>query len=404
MTKAVPVWLFALAVGCRQGGSDLGDASQPPSPQASAQPAPFAPPLLASVNLSAEGGPPPLPLRAALWVEAEPAGKDLAGYSLTAVVRLPDAPAVPTGPVVNASAIDAMRKANEPRFAIDLSASRMRMQLASAGFMLARDAELRSRLDRYGHLFFTPDLASYRVLAPGSLRALFSERRVDVSPLSPAEVTSQGEGVRRLGYRTRKVEVQSRAGKGVFEIAKLADLGDGGQLVVRALLDLMSAAPQTVVVSTDEVPVHAELHWPARGAVFFDVTSITKRVDLAAASMAVPPAGAVFAGGPLTPLAGELRVDPKEVAAIHTAPIDLGPEAPKTTGSLFLVNTHDTPRFAWLDGAPVAWVAPDGRVELSSLPRGRYQLEWRSFLDDAADGPTSVTVPPLATKDAGAHP
>ncbi len=400
------LWVSVLCVvGCKVGNAqEVGDAQQP-SPQASAQPAPIATPLVASANASPEGGPLPTPMRGDVALDAEGMGKDLAGYSVAIVVRLPDAPAVPAGPPINGPAIDALRKQNEPRFTIDLTTNRMRMQLSSLGFLLARDSELRARSDRYGHLFFAPDLATYRVLAPGSLRALFGERRPDVSPLSPAEVSTLGDGARRLGYHTRRAEVQSRAGKGVFEIIKLQDLGDGGALVVRALLDLMNAAPQTSVVGPDELPVHAELQWPARGAIFFDVTSITKRTDLSAAALAVPPPTATFTTGPLAPVVGELRVDPKDLAGLHTGVTDLGPQAASvTTGSLTLVNVHDTPRFAWIDGAPVAWVAPEGRIELPPVSRGRYQLEWRSFLDDAADPAKTVTVPALpGARDAGAH-
>ena len=382
-----------LLVGCKQGTAAEPSDAQTTSPQASAIPAPFAFPLVATVNVSAEGGPPPVPMRGDVELEPESAGKDSPGYSLSVVVRLPDAPAVPVGPPINVAAVDALRKQNEPRFTVDLSPNRMRMQLSSPGFFLPRDAELRSRTDRYGHVFLAPDLVSYRVLAPGSLRALFAERRMDVSPLSPAEVVSRGDGLVRLGYHTRKVEVQGRAGKGVFEIVRLADLGDGGTLFLRAWLDLMSVAPQTVVLSADELPLHGELHWPTRGAIFFDVTSIAKRPDLAATSLTVPPTGATFTIGPLPPTAGELRVDPKDLAAIHAAT----PE----TGTIALVNEHDTPRFAWIDGAPIGWVAPEARLETPPLPRGHYQLDWRSFLDDAADGPTTVSVPPTLNRDGG---
>jgi hypothetical protein len=344
-------------------------------------------------------------MRGDVALEAENAGKDLTGYTIAVVLRLPDAPPVTQGAAVSASAVDAVRKSNEPRFSIDLAPARMRMRLTSLGFLLPRDSELRSRSDRFGHLFFTPDLASYRVLAPGSLRALFGERRADVSPLSPADVTLAGDGPVRLGYHTRKAEVQSRAGKGRFDIVRLPELGDGGALFVRALLDLMNAPPQVSVVGVDELPVHAELQWSTRGALFFEVVSITKRVDLAAQALSVPPSGAAFVTGALPPVAGELRVEPKDLGALHTGPIDLGPQAAATTsGTLALVNTHDTPRFAWIDGAPVAWVAPEGRLELSPLPRGRYQLEWRGFLDDSADPAKTLTVPPLAQPpDAGAH-
>ena len=368
------------------------------SPQASAEPAPIAMPLALSARISPEGGPPPTPMRGDVALEAEGFGKDLTGYTINVVLRLPDAPAVTTGAPVSTQAIDAVRKANEPRFTIDLTANRMRMQLTSHGFLLARDSELRSRSDRFGHVFLTPDLASYRVLAPGALRSLFGERRADVSPLSPADVKIIGDGPMRLGYHTRKAEVNSRAGKGSFEIVRLPELGDGGALFVRALLDLMNAPPQVSVVGWDELPVHAELHWSTRGALFFEVTSITKRIDLSSTAMAVPPSGATFVMGALPPLPGELRTEQKDLSSLHTGAID------PTASSLVLVNVHDTPRFAWIDGAPIAWVAPEGRLELSPLQRGRYMLEWRTFLDDAGEAPKPFTVPASPQPaDAGAH-
>ena len=401
--RVVAAALFVLAQACKSDPAHDTAHTAQASPQASAEPAPLAMPLALANAASPEGGPPPVPMRGDVAIAAENLAKDPAGYTLTVVLRLPDAPAVPGGPPVNAAAIDGMRKQNEPRFTIDLSPARMRMQLTSTGFMLPRDSELRSRTDRYGHLFFMPDLASYRVLAPGSLRALFGERRADVSPLSPAEVTAKGNGLKRLGYRTRIAEVQSRAGKGLFEIAKLPDLGEGGVLFVRALLDLMNAPPQVEVVGADELPLHAELHWSTRGALFFDVTSIAKRAELPAQSLAVPPSSAAFVTGALPPVAGELRVADKELATLHAGTMDLGPRAASVaSGPLLLVNVEDTPRFAWLDGAPVAWVAPEGRLELEGLPRGRYQLEWRSFLDDAASAARTLTVPELAdANDAG---
>ena len=389
--------VFLAAVSCKTEAPKDTPKSATSSPQASAEPAPIATPLL-SARVSPEGGPPPTPMRGDVALEAEAFGKDLAGYTINVVLRLPDAPAVTSGAPVNSQTIDAVRKANEPRLTIDLTPARMRMQLTSHGFLLARDSELRSRTDRFGHVFLTPDLASYRVLAPGSLRALFGERRADVSPLSPADVSIIGDGPTRLGYRTRKAEVHSRAGKGSFEIVRLPELGDGGALFVRALLDLMNAPPQVSVVGTDELPVHAELHWSTRGAIFFEVTSITKRVDIPAASMAVPPSGAAFVTGALPPIVGELRTETKDLSSIHSGAIDA------TASSLVLVNAHDTPRFAWIDGAPIAWVAPEGRLELSPLQRGRYAIEWRTFLDDAGEPPKTLTVP--ASKepaDAGAH-
>jgi len=403
LRRAAP-FVLALAA-CDNAPSHDAQHSAQASPQASAEPAPLATPLELAANArSPEGGPPPQPLRADDALPPDPAGKDIPGYTIGVVLRLPDAPAVSAGAPVSATTIDAIRKENEPRLSIDLTSTRMRMQIVSSGFLLPRDAEIRAREDRYGHIFLMPDLASYRVLAPGSLRALFGERREDVAPLSPAEVASLGDGPTRLGYKTRHAEVQSRAGKATFEIAKVPELGDGGALLVRALLDWMNAPPQVNVIGPDELPVHAELHWSTRGALFFEVTSIAKR-DLPAQQMTVPPSSAAFVTGPLPPVAGELRVDAKQLAAIHTGPSDLGPKAADVvSGALVLVNPADTPRFAWVDGAPVAWVAAGARLDLSPLPRGRYQVEWRTFLDDAGEPAKTMTVPPIAeATDAGAH-
>jgi hypothetical protein len=67
------------------------------------------------------------------------------------------------------------------------------------------------------------------------------------------------------------------------------------------------------------------------------------------------------------------------------------------------VNTSDELRFAWLDGAPIAWLAPGARLALPGLLRGRYGFAWRTFLGDAYDAPITINVPGVqTTNDAGA--
>ncbi len=58
-----------------------------------------------------------------------------------------------------------------------------------------------------------------------------------------------------------------------------------------------------------------------------------------------------------------------------------------------LVNSSDELRVAWIDGVPAAWVAPGERFLLPSLQRGRYAVQWRTFLADASDPPETTTVP-----------
>jgi hypothetical protein len=58
-----------------------------------------------------------------------------------------------------------------------------------------------------------------------------------------------------------------------------------------------------------------------------------------------------------------------------------------------LVNSSDQLRVAWVDGAAVAWVAPGGQEWLASLLRGRYVLQWRTFLGDAWEPPRTISAP-----------
>jgi hypothetical protein len=252
------------------------------------------------------------------------------------------------------------------------------------------------------------------VAQPGALRALFGERRLDVAPLSPANVTASGDGGGRklegtlaaspqrgqhLNLRTRRVDLSTRAAKATFEIAALRDAGEGGVLVCRMLLDLVNAPPSTRACSVDEMPVHAELRWTTQGVLAFDVTSIARRLDLAAQDLAAPPGSATFAPGPPPAAAGEALLSKGDLASFRSAPVDVPPalsrdaqEAPPETG-LLLLNSSDELRVAWIDGAAAAWVAPGGREWLGSLVRGRYVVQSRTFLGDAWGPPRTVVVP-----------
>ena len=361
----------------------------------------------------ADSGPPPEPLRGdrALPADApretvrELGGKDprsdskeLGGYAMQAVLRAGDGPPAPKGPEVNTNAIEAARRKLESRIAIDASQTRARFVL-SGGLVVPQATELRARVDRYGYLVFWPGEDSYRVAEEGARRALFGERRLDVAPLSAAEVTSPGEGARRLNLRTRRVDVSTRAAKATLELAAFRDAGDGGALVCRLLLDLVGAPPSTAACATDEIPLHAELRWMTEGALVFDVTSIARRLDLPVQELATPPATATFTAEPLPGSPGEVLLSRAELAAFRSAPVDVPPvaardaQAPPPDSGLLLINAGDELRVVWLDGAPVAWVAPGARIPLTALLRGRYALQWRTFLGDAWDPPEPVTVP-----------
>jgi hypothetical protein len=100
----------------------------------------------------------------------------------------------------------------------------------------------------------------------------------------------------------------------------------------------------------------------------------------------------------LPPLGAATIVDPAEVTAFRTAPAEVPPGASDAgvvapSAGLALTNGTDQLRLAWLDGAPVAWVAPGGHLAFPALLRGRYGFAWRTFLGDAYDAPTTINVP-----------
>jgi hypothetical protein len=408
-----PVLLIPLVVAaaCKTGAVELPDAA--PSPQASAEPAPLASILSATLNAGADAGPRPEALRTdrPLPVDAphellrdagtrEPTreAKELSGYSAQAVLRAGEGAPPSKSPELNIGALDAARRKTEARVAIDMSQSRARFVL-SGGFVLPQGAELRARLDRYGHLLLWPGEGSYRVAQPGALRALLGERRLDVAPLSAATVAIDGPGARRLDMPTRRVDVSTRAAVAMLELSSIRDLGEGGVLVCRMLLDLMNAPPSTSACGLDEMPLHAELRWTTQGALTFDVISVVRRVDMSTLDLAVPPPSKTFESGPPPAPPGDALLSKADLASFRTAPVDVTPPPPRDAqpvppdSGLLLSNATDELRVAWVDGVAIGWVAPGGRLWLTSLVRGRYVLQWRSFLGDTWESPRTIAVP-----------
>jgi hypothetical protein len=420
------VLLLALlpALGaCKAGPPDASQGGAAPSPQAAAEPAPFTnPPTQPTAGTSApDAGPPPEPLRTDLGVppdvprevlardagsrEAPRDAREIAGYAMLAVLRTGEGPPPLRAPEVNAAVIDAARRRAEQRVTIEMSSTRARLVVTGGSFVLPQGTELRARLDRYGYFLLWPGEDTYRVAEQGSLRALLGERRLDVAPVSRAEVVDGGEGPRRLNLRTRRAEVSTRAAKATLELATLHDADDGGTLVCRMLLDLMSASPSTAACETDEVPLHAELRWTTQGALTFDVTSISRRGDLVGQDLDSPPATVTFTPSPPPASDAETLVSRSELAAFRSAPFDVPEPATREhqdTVGLTLVNSTDQLRVVWVDGVPAAWVAPGARLVLSSLLHGRYVVQWRTFLGDAWEPPATLAVP--GTSEAGKTP
>lgn len=399
---------FAALVACKSPAPPGDSMDTPASPQAKAEPAPLANlPQTAGSNVAAaalgvDGGPPPSPLRADRAVSSDAPAREAVVYELEATLRPSDVTPPPKAPEVSLPGLDAARKKTDALLTIDTSPSRARIVFASKGFVLPEGTELRARVDHYGHLVVAPDGATYRVAAPGALRALLGERRLDVDPIAVADVKPAGDGPKRLGRPTRHYDVTTRAARASFELARVDGAGEGGSLLCRALLDLMSASPDTPLCADGDMPLHADLRWTTRGAILFDVSSITRRADVPPLALAAPPPTASFEPG-LPGDGGEVLLSSAELAAFRSGPVDVpstaAHPAPDPDPALTLVNSTDELRFAFIDGVPAAWVAPGGRVRVAGLLRGRYALQWRTFLSDAFEPPQLVSLP--ATSDLG---
>jgi len=400
-----------VTVACRSNGAPNDTPEKVESPQASAQPAllavaPTTPPSATPMSTSPEGGPPPSPLRSDEVLSPDSLSREAVGYTLSAAFRQADVIGPTRAAEVNAAGLDAARKATELRVGLDLSPTRMRLVVQGHGFVLPADAEIRARADRYGHVIVWPGAASYRPLAPGSMRALLGERRFDVAPITPAEVTPRGEIGRRIGIRTHRVDVTTRAAQASFEIGRLDGAGEGGVLLCRLLLDLMNAPPGTSVCAADELPVRTELRWTNHGSLVFELTGALRRTDIPVSTFLVPPQTASFAASPL-PVAGVApMLSPQELAALRTNDVDVppNPNVP-SDDALVVVNPSVELRVLFLDGVPVAWAAPNARGELHGLRKGRYVAQWRTFLGDSVEPPIAQTVPGIVqvgtTPDAG---
>lgn len=430
---ALALLLPAALVACEgPSGSSASStsASDAASPNASILPAPLAteadeptdagPPDGAPIGLLADpsgrlivpdaGPPPPGVLRGDEAIAAEaPASKDLAGATLEAVFRPRDVPPVPRAPEVSQDGIKAAAELTAPKWKIDLTdTGRMRIEFTSRAMPLPKRSEIRARADRYGHIVLWPDATDYRVVPPGALRTVLGERRVDVTPLSPGVARPLGDG-KRLQLATRKVEITSSLGAVRLELGKSAEIGEGGALLCRALVEIVGVDPRTSVCQSGEVPLAAAYTWQDGGGIDFEVTTMTRRTDIPTNETLVPPPGSAYQASGLPTSPGGVFLTRDEIAAFRTGvPQGLGPSAdPLAPGEGFIaVNASDMLAYVLVDGVPVVAVPPNDQRYVIGTARGRYVIQWRTFLGDRIGKADTIDMPARLTfgeaPDAGA--
>jgi len=288
------------------------------------------------------------------------------------------------------------------RFAlrIDLSAiGRMRLVIESDRMPLPQHTELRARLDRYGHVLVWPDDGGYRVVAPGTLRAILEELRADVSPLQAAKTERAGGG-KLLGLPVTVDTIQTAMGTLVLEQAQVGDLGESGILLCRLLSELVLAQPDNAACRKDWVPLKAEFGWAEAGRFGFIVSGLERATDLKTNDFLMPPEKGGFRNRQLPDKppkvwldeADQRRLDPG--AKVRETPADAPADsAPIPTRGLVLVNQHETPRYVLVNGEVSAWVAPGAELVLRGLRPGSYNVLERDFLGLEAEHSLVVNVP-----------
>jgi hypothetical protein len=394
VTRGRAAALFvAVAVGCDKPPPEPIENSTP-SPNASILPAPLA-------QIEQPGTESPAAAPQALRADQAPeedslSQRELPGVTLEAEWRYPDA-LPPKAPEVNVPGIEAARKATAGRMTVHLaSVGRMRVMFDSRALPLAEDAEIRARSDFLGHLLVWPNGTQYRVLPPGAVRTLFGERRIDAVPLVRPQTSVKSDGPHRLGLPTKKWDLSTRTGKLSLEQARVAGAGEGGPLLCRMLTEIIAIDPLFAPCAAEDVPLRAQYAWPEGGSIAFEVVGIADKVDFSAALFfLVPPQGGQFAPTSAPPSGPGVFLTHDELAAFRLRPIE--GSASRSLGApdegLVLHNGTDSVRYAFLDTVPVASVAPNRDQDVTGLLRGRYVVQWRTFLGDSVDPPTVVEVP-----------
>jgi hypothetical protein len=357
-----------------------------------------------------DGPPRPRPLRAGVSLPLDTLGRDeQVGVVLNATFKARSIPAPPKAPEVDAAGLDTARRLTSPLVVITATAlGRMKMITQSRGLPLPFRSEFRARFDRLGHLILWPGLTKYRVIPSGALRTTLGERRVDVTPLVPGTRSKTGTG-KHLDLATRSVTLESALARIRLELASVPEAGAGGPLLCRSFVELAGIDPSTSECKTEEILLFASVDWLDGGGFDFEATSLERKADLPPGEILVPPPGAEATGEGLPEAPDGVYLTQGELAAFRSkALFDIKPGPGAPADGLVAENGRDYLMMLWLDGIPVAGVAPQSQRYVVGPLKGRYVAQWRTFLGEHADEPFNVEIPavirnvtPKTDQDAG---
>jgi hypothetical protein len=344
---------------------------------------------------------PPTPMRPDRPLPLDPlAHGEISGVTLKMSLTWRDVPVPPKAPEIAADGIAKAAAATALSLVVDLGEEgRTRVVLDSRAFPLPPRTEIRARDDRLGAVLLWPDGDRYRPIAAGALRTLFGERRVDVTPLSPAQIDkdekSKPPKVEGLPDSTtaRDVHLVSSFGTLVLSLASIAEAGRAGAPLCRIFVELAGMEPTPAICKSTEVPLRASFGWKEGGGFDVEAKSYTRRSDIAPADMAVPPPHAVYTADDLPIVPIGVFLTKNEIAAFRSkaVPVTLAPDAPGE--GFFAHNDTDLLQYLLLDGVPVVAVPPHDKRFLVGPQNGTYMAQWRTFLGDHIEPAAPVVLP-----------
>jgi hypothetical protein len=187
--------------------------------------------------------------------------------------------------------------------------------------------------------------------------------------------------------------------------ARLTPAGDGAALLCRLLVEVIAADPLASPCAAEDVPLRAEYHWPQGAGIVFEVAAWADRPALTAAQLLTPPQSARFVTGELPATNGPL-LSQEQLASLRIRAVDPG-SLPLTAPSngILAQNGTDVARLLFVDSVPIAAVGAGRTERIEGLLRGRYQVQWRTFLGDTTDPPQIIEVPArvaIGVSDGGA--
>jgi hypothetical protein len=174
----------------------------------------------------------------------------------------------------------------------------------------------------------------------------------------------------------------------------LPEAGAGGMLLCRALVEMAGVDPSSNECKPEEIVLFAALDWIDGGGIDFEATSIERRTDLSPGEILVPPPGAEATAEGLPEAPDGVYLTQTELAAFRSKPIPeikAGPGAP--ADGLIAENGRDYLMMLWLDGVPVAGVAPQSQRYIVGPLKGRYVAQWRTFLGEHVEEPATIEIP-----------